>query len=104
MLNNTEYRARAGEPVELPCGISSVPAHARISWWKNGVDITNHTEQIYDHSLILPLEQAVANDSGHYICRIDDESGGRITSHMSLRIESELFRAGSPVSFVDARL
>ena len=96
IVNNTEYRARPDELVELPCGISSVPAHARVSWWKNGVDITNHTEQIYDHSLVLALEQSAANDSGHYTCRIDDESGGRITSHMSLRIEGELCAALVP--------
>ena len=87
IANNTEYRAKAGELIELPCGMSSVPTYARISWWKNGVEIENLSEKIYHNSLILRLSQASANDSGNYVCRIDDESGGRLTSSMFLKVD-----------------
>jgi len=85
--NNTEYRAHAGDLIELPCGISSVSTHARISWSKNGHEIENISEKIYNHSLILQLSNTSINDSGNYACRIDDESGGRMISSMSLKVD-----------------
>ena len=85
--NNTEYRAQTGNLLELPCGMSSVPTHARISWWKNGIEIENIAEKIYNNSLIVQLSQTSANESGNYVCRIDDESGGRLTSSMFLKID-----------------
>lgn len=85
--NNTEYRAQAGDLLELPCGMSSVPTHARISWWKNGIEIENIAEKIYNNSLIVQLSQTSANESGNYVCRIDEESGGRLTSSMFLKID-----------------
>ena len=91
--NNTEYRARAGDSLELPCGISSVSLNARLSWWKNGMELADLAEQVYGHSLILQLSSVSSNDSGHYLCRIDDDSGGRLTSHMSLKVEGKLERA-----------
>ena len=85
--NNTEYRAQAGDLIELPCGISSVSTQARISWWKNGVEIENISDKLYNHSLMLQLSQTSSNDSGIYVCRIDDETGGRMTSSMSLKVD-----------------
>ncbi len=85
--NNTEYRAQAGDLIELPCGISSVSTQARISWWKNGIEIENISKKLYNHSLILQLSSTSANDSGNYACRIDDETGGRMTSSMSLKVD-----------------
>ncbi len=73
--------------VELPCGISSISTTARISWWKNGIEIPNISEQIYNNSLMLQLSNTSSNDSGNYACRIDDESGGRMTSSMSLKVD-----------------
>lgn len=90
IANHTEYRGRASDLIELPCGISSISSHARLSWWKNGVEIENLADKVYDHSLIIQLSATSANDSGHYLCRIDDESGGRLTSHMSLKVDGEL--------------
>lgn len=87
--NGTEYRAQAGERIELPCGISSVPSNARVTWWKNGIEIVNHIEQIFSHSLILQLTTSSANDSGNYVCRIDDDSGGRLVSHMILKVDGK---------------
>ncbi|CAF0794841.1 unnamed protein product [Rotaria sordida] len=84
--NNTEYRAQAGDLIELPCGISSISTHARISWWKNGIEIENISERLYNNSLILQLSHILSNDSGSYACRIDDESSGRMTSSMSLKV------------------
>ena len=77
MPNNTEYHGQAGDLIELPCGISSVSTHARVSWWKNGIEMENSSEKIYNHSLMLQLSQTSTNDSGIYSCRVDDESGGR---------------------------
>ncbi len=88
--NNTDYRAEAGSLIELPCGISSVSTHARISWWKNGIEMTDISERIYNNSLILQLSKTSSNDSGSYACRIDDESSGRITSLMSLKVDRKL--------------
>jgi hypothetical protein len=76
--------------IELPCGISSVSTHARISWWKNGIEIDHISEQIYNNSLILQLSPTSSNDSGNYACRIDDELGGRMTSLMSLKVDRKL--------------
>ncbi len=87
IANNTEYRAQAGDLIELPCGLSSISTNARISWWKNGIEIEHISEKIYNNSLILQLSQTSANDSGNYACRIDDESGGRMTSLMSLKVD-----------------
>ena len=87
--NNTEYRTQAGERIELPCGISSVPSNARVTWWKNGVEIVNLPEHSFSHSLILPLSASSANDSGHYVCRIDDDSGGRFFSHMIMKVDGK---------------
>lgn len=88
IANNTEYRTRAGDPVELPCGISSVSINARISWLKNGVEIENLIQKTYDNSLLI--ESATVTDSGHYICRIDDEFGSRLTSHMTLDVDGKV--------------
>lgn len=85
--NNTEYRAQAGDLIELPCGISSISTHARISWWKNGIEISNLLEKIYNNSLILQLSKISTNDSGNYACRIDDESGGHMISVMYLKVD-----------------
>ncbi|CAF2759126.1 unnamed protein product [Rotaria sp. Silwood2] len=84
--NNTEYRAQAGDLIELPCGISSISTHARISWWKNGIEIENISEKLYNNSLILQLSHISSNDSGNYACRIDDELSGRLISSMSLKV------------------
>ncbi|CAF4516635.1 unnamed protein product [Rotaria sp. Silwood1] len=84
--NNTEYRAQAGDLIELPCGISSISTHARISWWKNGIEIDNISEKLYNNSLILQLSHTSLNESGNYACRIDDESSGRMISSMLLRV------------------
>ena len=50
------------------------------------MEIENNSEQIYDHSLIFQLS---STDSGNYACRIDDESGGRMTSQMSLKVDGK---------------
>jgi hypothetical protein len=47
-------------------------------------------DQIYKNSLILQLLHSSLNDTGSYACRVDDESGGRITSLMSLKIDRML--------------
>ncbi|CAF3429449.1 unnamed protein product [Rotaria socialis] len=88
--NNTEYRAQAGDRIELPCGISSVSTHVRVSWWKNSVEMENITERLYNHSLILQLSRISSNDSDNYACRIDDDSGGRMISSMSLKVSLPL--------------
>ncbi|UJR35713.1 hypothetical protein I4U23_028463 [Adineta vaga] len=85
--NNTEYRAVAGSLIELPCGIASVSTHARISWWKNEIEMIDISKQVYNSSLILQLSNTSSNDSGNYACRIDDESSGRIISSMSLKVD-----------------
>ena len=45
------------------------------------------SQKIYNNSLILQLSQTSSNDSGNYACRIDDESGGYMTSLMSLKVD-----------------
>ncbi len=89
--NNTEYRAQAGELIELPCGIASLSTNAQISWRKDGIKINNIVEKIYNNSLILKISSSSANDSGIYACRIDDESIGQITSVLSLQVNRKLF-------------
>jgi len=89
--NNTEYRAQSGALIELPCGISSLLTNAQISWWKDGIEIDNIQEKIYNNSLILQLSSSSSNDSGNYACRVDDESIGRMTSVISLQVNGKLF-------------
>jgi hypothetical protein len=55
---------------------------------KDGIKLDNFQEKIYHNSLIL---QASSNDSGIYTCQINDESIGRITSMMSLKVNRKLF-------------
>lgn len=66
-----------------------MPSNARLSWWKNGVEIENLIEHSYSNSLILQLSAASSNDSGHYVCRIDDDTGGRLVSHMTLKVDGK---------------
>ena len=56
--------------------------------------------QVYGHSLILQLSSVSSNDSGHYLCRIDDDSGGRLTSHMILKVDGKLARVVAVVLFL----
>ncbi|CAF1590596.1 unnamed protein product, partial [Adineta ricciae] len=85
--NNTEYRAVAGSLIELPCGVASVSNHARVSWWKNDVEMSGISDKVYNNSLILQLSNTSSSDSGNYACRIDDESSGRIISSMTLKVD-----------------
>ncbi|CAF0912627.1 unnamed protein product, partial [Adineta ricciae] len=82
--NNTEYQAEIGDLVELPCGISSISTNAHISWWKNGHEIRHDKDNLYNNSLIFQL--ASSTQSGNYACRVDDESIGRMTSMISLKV------------------
>ena len=82
VLNNTNYHARSGDVIELPCGIASLSSHARISWWKNGIEMTNLAETIYQNSLIVH----VSSHTEMYTCQVDDESSGRMTSMMTLTV------------------
>lgn len=83
IANNTEYHVQAGELIELPCGISSYSSNAKISWWKDGKQISNMNQDF----LILQISYSSVNDSGMYICQIDDdESIGRFTSIMFLKV------------------
>ncbi len=85
--NNTEYQAQSGDLIELPCGIASIPPNARISWWKDGIEMKDIEDKIYQNSLILQLS---SDDSGIYTCQIDDESIGRMTSMLSLKVNRKL--------------
>ena len=85
--NNTEYRAQAGDLIELPCGISSLSTNAHIAWWKNGIEIKNIEQKLYNNSLIF---SSSSNDSGNYACRIDDESIDRISSMITLKVNRML--------------
>lgn len=83
IANNTEYQVQAGELIELPCGISSYSSNAKISWWKDGKHISNMNQDF----LILQISYSSINDSGMYVCQIDDdESIGRFTSIMFLKV------------------
>ncbi|CAF4347184.1 unnamed protein product, partial [Adineta steineri] len=48
--NNTEYQAQIGDIIELPCGISSLSPNAHISWWKDGIEISNLKQNMYNNS------------------------------------------------------
>ncbi len=85
--NNTEYQDVSGNLIELPCGIASIPINAKISWWKDGIQMNNIEDKIYQNSLILQLS---SDDSGIYTCQVDDESIGRITSILSLKVNCKL--------------
>ncbi|CAF4420651.1 unnamed protein product [Rotaria sp. Silwood2] len=84
IINNTEYRAQVGDIIELPCGIASFSNNAQISWWKDGIELNNIEEKLYNNSLILQLSSS--SDSGYYVCQIDDESIGRMASVISLKV------------------
>jgi len=86
--NDTEYEVQSGDLIELPCGIVSLSTSSQILWWKDGIELDNFQEKIYHNSLIL---QVSSNDSGIYTCQINDESIGRITSMMSLKVNRKLF-------------
>jgi hypothetical protein len=73
--------------IELPCGIASISPNARISWWKDGIEMKDIEDKIYQNSLILQLS---SDDSGIYTCQIDDESIGRMTSMLSLKVNRKL--------------
>jgi hypothetical protein len=90
--NNTEYQAQSGDLIELPCGIASLSINAEISWWKDGIEIDNIQEKIYQNSLIFQLSSLSSNDSGIYICQVNDELIGRMTSMMSLEVNGMLFK------------
>ena len=87
--NNTEYQAEIGDLVELPCGISSISTNAHISWWKDGHEIRHDKDNLYNNSLIFQL--ASSTQSGNYTCRVDDESIGRMTSTISLKVHGGFF-------------
>ncbi|CAF0823910.1 unnamed protein product [Rotaria sp. Silwood1] len=84
IINNTEYRAQVGNIIELPCGIASLSNNAQISWWKDGIELNNIEEKLYNNSLIVQLSSST--DSGNYVCQIDDEIIGRMTSYISLKV------------------
>ena len=88
--NNTEYQAQVGDRVELPCGIASISKRSRISWWKNDIEIDHLSTKIYNNSLLLQLSNTSSNDSGNYICRVDDETNGRMVSSMFLKVNRML--------------
>ena len=67
--------------------MASVSSHARVSWWKNDVEMSGISDKVYDNSLILQLSNTSSSDSGNYACRIDDESSGRIISSMTLKVD-----------------
>ena len=57
--NNTEYRARAGNLIELPCGIASLSKNAAdfmVERWNR--KWMNIEEKIYKNSLILQLSSS----------------------------------------------
>ena len=83
IVNQTQYEVQQGEVVELPCGIGSISSTTRISWRKEGKELFNVQDRIYNHSLIL---HGSAEDSGNYFCQVDDESIGQLTSMMSLKV------------------
>lgn len=84
MKNNTEYRSKLNDTIELPCGIVSLSNNLQISWWKDGIELTNIEENLYNNSLIFPISSIT--DSGHYTCQIEDDALGRMTSTISLNV------------------
>ncbi|CAF1446454.1 unnamed protein product [Adineta steineri] len=108
--NNTEYQAQIGDIIELPCGISSLSPNAHISWWKDGIEISNLKQNMYNNSFIIQLSTPLSNESGNYICHVDDESIGRMTSMISLKVNvptqchmnfsERNINAGSTIEFI----
>ncbi|CAF3590109.1 unnamed protein product [Rotaria sordida] len=84
IINNTEYRAQIDDIIELPCGIASLSNNIQISWWKDGIELNNIEEKLYNNSLIFQLSSS--NDSGDYFCQIDDESIGGMIALISLKV------------------
>ncbi|CAF3435968.1 unnamed protein product [Rotaria socialis] len=84
MKNHTEYQVQVGDTIELPCGIASLSTNAPISWLKDGTEIAAVEEKIYNNSLIFEISSS--KDSGNYVCQIDDESIGRMTSTMTVKV------------------
>lgn len=74
--------------IELPCGIASLSINAQISWWKNGIEMKNIQDKMYQNSLIF---QVSSNDSGIYTCQVNDDLIGRISSVMSLKVHGMVF-------------
>ena len=83
--------AKIGDIIELPCGFASLSINAQISWWKNGVQLNDIQNKIYHNSLIFELSSlSSTNDLDYYVCQIQDELIGRITSRILLKVNGKL--------------